>query len=261
VCAPFLEPPVVVDWLEGEALGITLDELESSPLDDAGYLELSVEATKAKSFASWEKLFKRWLRNDNVLNLYRSKEYKLTSAPGESEGDFRVRLQMLATEQRDTAVAALRTKYATKIAALEERLRKANQVLEREAEQAKQKKMDSLLGAGSAILGVLLGRKKISSTSANKVRRAMSGFGSSRKEASDVERAQETIEAIKVKLEETAARMQKDIDALDVRFNAGDDELQTLPIKPKSTDLFIHLVGIVWVPFYRAKDGALTPAS
>ncbi|MFK8015462.1 MAG: DUF87 domain-containing protein [Gammaproteobacteria bacterium] len=260
VSTPFEAPPVVVDWLEYSELGVALDDLEAQPLDDAGFLELRVEATKTRSFTKWEKLFKRWLRNENTLNLYRSKAFKLISTAGETEGDFRVRLQMLATEQRDVKIAALRKKYATKVATLEERLRKANQTLEKEQEQAKRKKMDSLLGAGSAILGVLLGRKKLSSTSANKVRQAVAGFGSSRKEAGDVTRAMETIKAVKQTLEETAAKMQADIDVLEEKFDASDDELTTLAIKPKSTDLFIHLVGVVWLPFYRDAKGALTSA-
>ncbi len=261
VATDFDQPPVVVDWLASEPLGVALDDLETASLDDAGYLELATEGTKTKSFTSWEKLFKRWLRNDNTLPLFRSKEFKLISTPGESEGDFRVRLQMLATEQRDVKVAALRTKYASKIATIEERLRKANMALEREEQQAKQKKMDSLLGAGSAILGVLLGRKKLSTTSANRVRRAVSGFGGSRKEAGDVERAEQTIVAVQATLEETVTKMQADIDALEIKFDASDDELQMLNIKPKSTDLYIHFVGIVWVPFYRGEDGSLTSAA
>ncbi|MFK7887770.1 MAG: ATP-binding protein [Gammaproteobacteria bacterium] len=254
-------PPVVVDWAKGAPLGIGLEDLETSPLDEVGYLLLATEATKAKSFTGFEKLFKRWIKTDNVLNLYRSKVFKLVSTAQETEGDFRVRLQMTATEQRDVKVAALRQKYATKIAALDEKLRKANQTLEKEQEQASQKKMDSLLGAGTAILGVLLGRKKLSATSASKMRRAVSGFGSSRKEAGDVERAKETILKIEQTLEDTAERLQAEVDALELKFDVSSEELQVLTIKPKSTDTFIHAVGIVWVPFYRATDGKLSPAA
>jgi hypothetical protein len=261
VGADFGAPPVVVDWAKSAPLGITLEDLETEPLDEVGYLPLAADGTRAKSFTGFEKLFKRWIKTDNVLNLYRSKVFKLVSTARETEGDFRVRLQMTATEQRDVKVAALRQKYATKIATLDERLRKANQTLEKEQEQASQKKMDSLLGAGTAILGVLLGRKKLSATSATKMRRAVSGFGSSRKEAGDVQRAKETIAKIEQTIEETAARLQEEVDKLELKFDVSNEELQVLTIKPKSTDTFIHVVGIVWVPFYRAKDGKLSPAA
>ncbi|MEO1576077.1 MAG: ATP-binding protein, partial [Pseudomonadota bacterium] len=207
-----------------------------------------------------QKRFKTWLRTTQVLEVQRSKEFKLMAEVGESERDFRARLQLVATEQRDVKVAALREKYGKKIATLEERLRRANQTLEKEEQQANQKKMDSLLGAGSAILGVLLGRKKFSTTSANKVRRAVSGFGSSRKEAGDVERARETVAAVEATIAETADKLQDDIDALTGKFDVSDDELQVIKVKPSSTEMVIHVVGLVWVPYYRASDGAMSPA-
>ena len=260
VSTVFGEPPVSVDWAEGAPLEMPLDALDSVADAEAGYLPLIGDATRARSYKGWEKLFKRWLRTDQVLTLMRSREFKLLSEVGESERDFRARLQLVASEQRDVKVASLREKYGKKIATLEERLRRANQTLEKEEQQASQKKMDSLLGAGGAILGVLLGRKKFSTTSANRVRRAVSGFGRSRKEVGDVARAQETVAAVEASIAEAARKLQLEIDALDGKFDVSDDELQTITIKPSSTELYIHLCGLLWVPYYRASDGTLSPA-
>ncbi len=49
----------------------------------------------------------------------------MSSAPGESDGDFRARLALLARERRDAAVEALRRKYAPKLQTLDDRERRA----------------------------------------------------------------------------------------------------------------------------------------
>ncbi|MEM6640179.1 MAG: DUF87 domain-containing protein [Pseudomonadota bacterium] len=256
----FGEPPNVLDWAEAGNVDLSLDDLGTVPDDRAGFAELPGKATQARVFKVWEKQFKTYLRAQHPLEIFRSREFKLMAEVGESERDFRARLQIKASEARDVKVNALRAKYAKKVATLEERLRRANQTLEKEEQQASQKKMDSLMGAGSAILGVLLGRKKFSSTSANRVRRAVSGFSSSRKEQGDVARAKETVAAVAASIEAAASELQSEIDALEGKFDVSDDELQVIRIKASASESVVHTVGIVWLPHYRSSDGSLSAA-
>ena len=60
-----------------------------------------------------------------TMELLRSPSLKVVSKPGESERDFRVRLQESTRQDRDRAGEALRQKYAPKVAALQERRRRA----------------------------------------------------------------------------------------------------------------------------------------
>jgi len=95
------------------------------------------------------------------------------SRAGESERDFRVRLQQSTREQRDDTTEALRKKYAPKISALQEKIRKAEQAVDREADQAKSSGMQTALSFGSTLLGAFLGRKKISSSTIGKAATSM----------------------------------------------------------------------------------------
>ena len=92
--------------------------------------------------------------------MFKSTRFEVSSQPGESEGDFRNRLSVAAREQRDAAVEKLRTKYAAKHATLTERIRKAEQAVDREAEQARGAKVQTAISLGSTILGAFLGRRK-----------------------------------------------------------------------------------------------------
>ena len=100
----------------------------------------------------------------------------VASNPGKSaEGSFR-RLaravaglenrwepaQRLARELRDKNVEKLRSDYAPKLTALEERIRKAQQRVEKEQSQAGERTTQAYLSVGSSLLGALLGRKAAS---------------------------------------------------------------------------------------------------
>lgn len=117
------------------------------------------EAGKVKSYGIWSRSFADWLFKNQKIELFKSPSLKTLSKPNESERDFRIRLQEASREERDQLVERLRQKYAPKIAALEERIRRAEQAVAREEEQAKQQKLQTAISFGTALLGAFLGKK------------------------------------------------------------------------------------------------------
>src|SRR6185369_11182998 len=105
---------------------------------NAEHEEVPAAARKAKSYQGWTKDFVAYLYGNQRLDLLKSPSTGEVSNPGEAERDFRVRLQQTARELRDEQVETLRRKYAPKMAALQERIRRAQQAVEREAAQANQ---------------------------------------------------------------------------------------------------------------------------
>jgi hypothetical protein len=192
--------------------------------------------------------------------LYRSKRFKLTSAATETEGDFRTRLQDAASEQRDLAIAKIRKRYATKTATLENRLLRAEQTVAVQKEQSTKKKLDTAISFGTAILGAVLGRKKLSSSTASKMGTAIRTAGGARKEAQDVERAKQTVEKVKADLEALNAELEQEVAKLDTAFDAQAEELDEIVVRAKSTDINVAITGLVWLPYARGEKGRLQPA-
>ncbi|MBT8079226.1 MAG: ATP-binding protein, partial [Gammaproteobacteria bacterium] len=217
-------------------------------------------ASKPRNYTKWEKGLKRWIRQNETTSLYRSKKHKLTSAAGETEGEFRARLQQVASEKRDQAVAKLRKRYASKANTLENRLMRAEQAIERETQQSSQKKMDTAISFGTAILGALLGRKRFSSTTASKMGTAVRKAGSARKEASDVARAKQTAKKVRADLAALNKQLEGEIKALDTAYNAMNEELGEVAIRPKTTDIHVPVIGLAWMPYSKTKDGRLKSA-
>ena len=252
--------PVSIDWDNGEAIAISVDGLGDEGLEGAEYVDCPQCATVAKNYTAWKSDFKRWIRQTETVSLYRSKRFKLASEGGETEGDFRARLQTVANESRDKAIANLRKRYATKATTLENALLRAQQAIERETQQASKKKIDTAVSFGTAILGAVLGRKRLSSTSASKIGTAIKTASGARKESADIKRAEETALKVKTDLEALNRDLEKEVAALDTAFDAQTEELDEIVVRAKSTDIHVPLVGLAWMPYQADEKGRLRPA-
>jgi hypothetical protein len=252
--------PVTIDWDGAERLDISMDALGESAIPGAAFADLPGPAANAKQYAAWEREFKRWVRQTETVTLYRNKRFRLTSSPGETEGDFRVRLQDLASEKRDQEIAKLRKRYATKTTTLENRLMRAQQAIAREQEQASKKTLDTAVSIGTAILGAVLGRKRLSTTSASRVGTAIKTAGSARKEAADVARAKQTAEKVRADLEALNRQLEKEVEALDTSFDAQAEELDEILIRAKTTDIHVPVLALAWMPYSPDSKGRLRPA-
>jgi len=250
--------PGGVDFDAAEDVGLALDDLDSEAETGSQFLPArsisNAQLTKAKT------RFKRWLRTEQPLRLWKSATLKAVSHPGETEGDFRARLQQLGNEKRDKAVEKLRAKFASKTRTLEDRLMRARQAVEREGQQASKRKLDTAISVGSAILGAVLGRR-ISRTSASKIGTAAKGYGGVRKEAGDVARAKERVAALEADLVALSDDFDEQVNALDAAYDAQADELKEQIVRAKSTDIDVRFLGAGFVPYWRdTETGILTPA-
>ncbi len=256
----FEDGPVDIDWDNSEALDLSIDDLEEAGAADASYADCPAAADNAKAYAAWGKDYKRWLRQNENITLFRSKRLGLTSLASETEGDFRARLQDAASEKRDAAIAKIRKRYATKATTLENRLMRAEQAIAVQKEQSTKKKLDTAISFGTAILGAVLGRKKLSTSTATKVGSAIKTAGTASKEAADVVRATQTAEKVKADIAELNAQLEKEIADLDTTFDAQSEELSEIVVRAKSTDINVAITGLVWLPYTKGEKGRLHPA-
>jgi hypothetical protein len=258
--APIADGAVSVDWDQATTVDLPVSDLENNPQPDAQFAELPAAGGKAKNYAAWQKDLAGWLYRTQKLDLLSSDRLKQTSNPDESEQDFRLRLQQAGREQRDAAVEKLRQKYAPKVAALEERKRRAEQAVEREAEQSKSQKFQTAISFGATVLSSFLGRKSVSLTTLGRATTAARGVSRSMKEAQDVGRAQETVAAVDEQLAELEAQFKSDTAALEQSTDLQTEALQTLTLKPTKANIAIKHFSLAWAPFWHDEQGQATPA-
>ncbi|MGI8735324.1 MAG: ATP-binding protein [Pyrinomonadaceae bacterium] len=257
--APISDGVVAVDWDRAAVVNLPVTDLEQGPEENAQFADLPAPAGKSKSYGAWQKDLAGWLYRNQKLDLLKSERLGQASNPDESERDFRLRLQHTAREQRDAAVEKLRQKYAPKIAALEEKQRRAQQAVEREAEQSKSQKVQTAISFGTTLLSSFLGRKSLSLTTLGRATTAARGVGRSMKEAEDVGRAQETLAAVGQQLAELDAQFKSEIATIEQSIDTQTEALETITLKPTKANIAIEHFSLAWAPFWHDERGEVQP--
>src|SRR5262245_22688078 len=246
--AGFPDGVVAVDWDTGTDTDITADEFETEPADGAQFAAPPAAASKAKSYDTWKKSLTDCLYRSQKLDLFYCADLDSYSTPGESERDFRVRLQHAAREERDAQAAKLREQLQPRVMALEERIRKAEQSVERERAQSRTSMWGTVLSVGSTIAGAFLGRKRISVTTISKATTAARGAGRVAQKEADVGRAKENVEALQQQLADLEAHFKEELDGLEKKVDPTTAALEANTVKPKKATITVTKVALGWTP-------------
>ena len=223
-------------------------------------MEVPAPASKAKSYASWRKDFASWIYRNQRLELLESPSLEIASNPGETERDFRVRLQQIAREKRDEAVEKLRRKYAPKFEQLEERKRRAEQAVEREREQAKGQKFQTAISVGATLLSSFLGRKRVGMSTLGRATTAARGASRSMKEAEDVDRAEDNVAVLTQKLADLDAEFKVETASLERSYDPQTEQLETVSLKPTKANISVKVLTLAWAPYWHDAQGQIKPA-
>ncbi len=249
------EGTISLFWDEAIPFSLKLENLEKGPRPGAAF-----EALPPRSLSllkSAEEDYREYLTRSYQLKLLKSLIFQEISKPGESELDFKIRLSQLAREKRDEALEKLRQKYAAKIASLERQYLLAEQRLQREQEQYKERLAQSAISMGATILGAILGRKFYqvgrATTTARTASRAYY-------EKMDIKRAQEQVELAKARLAEMEQTLQKEVNKIVSLYDPEREQLQTHILRPKEKDIIIRWSGLLWLPYWQQDSGEIKPA-
>jgi hypothetical protein len=250
----------LVEWDKAERVALADSNLEKFPdAPDAAYGDMPENAWARESCRLWGKSFQEWLFRNMTITLLKSPALGEVSRPGESERDFRIRLQTAARETRNGMLDRISRKYTAKIAALEERIRKAEQAVERETEQATQQKLQTALSLGATIFDAMLSRKKVSRSTIGRASTTAGRAGRILKENQDVERAEENVDELKRQLAELQALLAEESGEAKKGIDPLTEPLEQFQITPKKKDIAVVLTALVWVPYQETDAGGIIP--
>mgnify|MGYP002083991622 FL=1 len=244
--AEVFDGPVPLDWGTAERVEMGPDTWQADPPEGASYDELPGPATKAKNYAAWTKQLSAWLSANEALELMKSPSSGEVSRPDESERDFRARLQQHGRETRDEGVDELRKKYGPKMAALDEKVRRAKQAVEKETQQASGATLQTVISVGATLASVFLGKKAVSAGSLGRATTAARGVSRSMKEREDIQRAEESVASLEAQRQQLEADLEAEIAALGAPTTAVTETLDRVTLKPKRGGVTVKLVALVW---------------
>jgi hypothetical protein len=259
ILAPVAEEISLDPWDECELSHDGPPDLEKAPAAGAAFAPLPAELAKPKQYATLTTALKEHLYRVHRLTVWKCKSPKDMSRPGESEGDFRSRLSHVLREDRDLAAEKLRQKYAPKVAALQEQVRKAEQRKTKEEEQAKTQSWSTMLSVGSSLLGAFLGKKTLTATNISKAATAARSAGKLAKERTDIGYAEENVEAVQQRLAALDAEFKAESEKLTASVDPTTIALEEVTLQPKKSDITITQVALAWTPWSVTAEGEATP--
>jgi hypothetical protein len=235
-------------------------ELETAPDPKGSFDTLPAAASQPKSYPAWSKALGEALYRTATLDLFSCPSLKLTAKPGESEGDFKVRVQHAVREKRDAAIEALRAKYAAKLDALTTQEQRAADRVSREAAQAQAQTVQSAISVGATLLGAFFGRKTISVGTIGRATTAARGIGRTIREREDVGTAAESLQGVQQKRADLEAELQSEIQELTAANDDRSASIETASVKPKKSDIAVDGVALCWTPYWVGDGGSARPA-
>ncbi|MGE0641820.1 MAG: DUF87 domain-containing protein [Thermoanaerobaculia bacterium] len=238
----------LVDWSTAAEAGFVEEDLESAARAGARFAAVPERAQRKSSYTVWAKEFADDLYRGVRLEIWKAPEFDLSSNPGESERDFRVRLADGARRLRDEAVEAARRKAAPRLEALEQKIRRAESRVETERQQASSRGTETLISIGSTVLGALFGRRRLSATTLSRATSSVRSASRTMKEKQDVERAEEGVESLVSRRQELEEEIRSDLAAVAAKFDPATARLESVSIKPRKADVEVRRVVLVWIP-------------
>ncbi len=234
-------------------------ELSQQPEDGYTYGELPPELISAKQYKAWSKDLADHLYRNLPMKLFYCKDLDETSGPGESEMDARIGWTQKVREMRDEAKAKLSDKYAKLQAALESKIRTAQQRVDREKADYDNQKWNAALSFGTTLLGALLGNKIASRTNVSRTSTAARGLGKAAQERSDVLAASSVLEDLVGEKYDLNAAFEKEVQDLTDKFSVEGLTLEPLEIPCRKGDIKVDLLCLLWIPYEVDSRGIATP--
>jgi hypothetical protein len=239
--ASITDEPVPVDWDNSKEANMKVSELDNTPMKGVPFADLPSAALVPRNYTSWEKDFSNWLFRTQKLQLLKSENLNEFSRPGETDRDFRIRLQQTAREQRDQQVEKLRRKYSSDFARLDERIRRVQATIQKHEAQSKGQKYQAAVSFGATLLGSFLGRRSTGSAT-----RTAREIGRSVKEAKDKGSFEANLRALQEERADLETQFQSEVNVLESKTNPLTEQLETVSITPTKTNISIRLVTLLW---------------
>ncbi len=221
-------------------------EIEPAPRSGS-FAPLPPVLAGPRGYSALATSLKNFLARSAKLSAWRAPALGEFSRPDESERDFRIRIADRVRERRDAEIEKLRTRHASKLASLEDRIERAQQKVERERAQAKDQSIQTYVSIGSAVIGALFGRKKISSTTIGKAATSMRSASRAARQEADVAHAEESLQSLEERRREFEAEVSRDLEAIRLAWSPDQMAIEPIEIPARKTDTTVEEVVLAWV--------------
>jgi len=130
----------------------------------------------------------------------------------------------------------------------------------RERDQLTERRTQTAVSIGSAVLGALFGRKAISASSVGRAATAMRTASRVGREKEDVTRAEDSLDVLRQRLADFDAECETDLKAAGDSLDVASLPLERRSLAPRKGDIAVGEIALAWVPWRHGADGFPAPA-
>lgn len=233
-----------IDWPAAQPLGRPVGELQRKAPDGATLAATPDAAARIGAWRAWDATFKRHLKNDRTLTLWRSPSLGELSRPGEGEREMRIRLGEQARGMRAAQLDAVRARWAKRAEAAQAKVAKAQQAVALQESQLHGQQMNTAISVGATVLSALFGRKKLSLGTLGRATTAARGAGRAMQEKQDVDAARQRLAAAQAELAEVERQMAADVASSEVAARPEGETLEEVRLAPREVE--VDSVSLLW---------------
>lgn len=247
----------VIRWEDATSIDLDAGDLDRRPQEDAIFGVVPEDLNSTRELKSYAKDFSDWLYHEQRLQLLYNPVLKMYSRPGESERDFKVRMQQAAREKRDDEVDKMRKKYRRQLDKLETRLEREERELAEDEADYDARKMEEIVSGAETVAGLfgIFGRKRSLSTAATKRRMTA-------RAKADIEESKQEIARLQEEMEEVQQTIAQEAEQITEEWADTLDHIEPYFVKPRRADIDVDLVALAWLPYweigYESARGRLT---
>jgi flagellar biosynthesis chaperone FliJ len=197
-----------------------------------------------------QKDFTDWVFRNTSVQARANTALKVFAGPDVSSADFMRACSDAASRLRDAEIAKATSQIDRQLKPLENKLAREQRELSEnqvEHEHRKWEERSNLMELGAGIIG--MGRKKRLSSHLSKRRL-------SEQARADVDESQKAIADHKRQIAELEKRREEIVSEINDRWGHVVNDITEVSVKPKKTDVFVKLFGVVWMPYYVVNTGA-----
>ncbi len=229
---------------------VDFDDRDFRPEAPAGaaYVLPSAPLGESKFFAQAARDVQARLVANRALEVFRNKQLKLTSRPGETEEAFLARCDEAGQARADEETVKLTKRLEAKKDRLENALELAQRRVEELDTQTKSRQTNELITGAGAVLGALFSGRR----SARSITTAVGSVASKHGQSATSSQRRDTAEAKVQQTTDNLAQLEQEIidevTAIDDKWRTIGEAIETVSIRLEATDVRVTDVRLVWVP-------------
>ncbi len=214
----------------------------------ATYVLPAAPVGEAKFFTQAGRDVQARLVASRTLEIFRNRQLKLTSRPGETEDAFLGRCDEAGQVKADEETV----KLTKRLEAKKDRLEKARDLARRRVEeldtQTKSRQANELITGAGAVLGALFGGKRSARSITNAVGSVASKHGQSATSSARKDTAEAKVQQTTDDLAALEQEILDEVAAIDEKWRGVAEAVEPFAIRLEATDVRVTDVRLVWVP-------------